>query len=301
MRSWKRSGPTGLKHFSVFVLRETVRFLRYAWASWLMSVASFAIAMCIIGFFAGMAWNAHTAMTSLRENLAVQAFFDPALSSSDAASIAEEHLKKIEGISRYSLISKEQALEDYRTMSGEDVEQVLGLNPLPASVKIYLSDPTMHSAAALETLLRSIPEIQEVRSDLPVLRAMELRSTSLNRLAVVLGALLLLAALFYSVLAARHNVELRTETTRTLELLGATRTAMFVPIALSNMLAGALGGIVGSLILFVIDTRIAREAIGTLSFHLSRHDFVFLAAALVAIGVLSGAAGVFMASFGRRS
>src|SRR5947209_14916313 len=107
-----------------------------------MSVISIAIALGVSGLVGLISWKVHSSLRKLQRNLAIEAFFDPAISSVQAISIAHREITGIPGIASYTFISKEQALEDYKTSSGEDVESVLGVNPLPASIKVYLVDPT---------------------------------------------------------------------------------------------------------------------------------------------------------------
>jgi cell division transport system permease protein len=221
-----------------------------------MQVLTLGVALGVSGLFVLLAWNAHTAMSSLRANLAIEAFFDPDVPSVAASNIVNENIKSLPEITRVVFISKEQALNDYAKMSGEDIEQVLGMNPLPASVKIYLADPTAHSAERLETIVRRIPHIQDVKSDAPLIASMESRSHALDRIAVILCSLLLLAAFFYALTAAQHGADVQKETSRTHSRMGATRWMITAPMIFYSGLAGAIGGIVGMGILLLIHAQV---------------------------------------------
>src|SRR5947209_6934339 len=107
-----------------------------------MNVLALAVALGVSGLFGILAWKAHTAMRSLRENLSVEAFFDPGISSEDANAIVNNSIKSLPSIKSFDLITREQALTDYEKSSGENVESVLGMNPLPASVQLRLTEPT---------------------------------------------------------------------------------------------------------------------------------------------------------------
>jgi len=256
-----------------------------------MGVIALGVALGTSGLFSILALKAHSAMTSLRANLAMEAFFDPSIPSDDAANVADRSVKAITGITRYEFISKEQALRDYAKMSGEDVESVLGTNPLPASAKVYLSDPAASSYSAVEKLLRSIPEIREVRGDLPLLSSMETRSHALDTLAIIFGSLMLASAFFYSLLTSRHGFDTRKDTLHTLDLLGASRSAAVAPIVISSALAGAFGGIVGTLMLYVIHAQILTAMGNAIPISISRDEF------LIALGVLT-CSGFFIGMFG---
>jgi cell division protein FtsX len=221
-----------------------------------MQALTLGVALGVSALFVLLALKAHDAMSSLRANLAIEAFFDPDVSSHSASAISEESIKSIPGIARTVFISKEQALDDYAKMSGENIQAVLGVNPLPASVKIYLVDPTARSAARIEAQLRQVPSIQDVKSDAPLIGAMESRSHALDRIAIILCSLLILSAFFYSLMASRHGVEIRKETIRTLSRMGATRWMVIAPMVLYSALAGIFGGLIGMGVLLIIHTQV---------------------------------------------
>jgi cell division protein FtsX len=273
----------------VFVLRETLRYIRHSWAAWLLQALTLGVALGVSGLFVLLAWKAHDAMTALRANLAVEAFFDPALSSQDASAIADESIKSLPVVSRTIFISKEQALADYARMSGEDIEQVLGMNPLPASVKIFLADPSALSAKRLEAILRSIPHIQDVKSDLPLMAAMESRSMALDRIALVLCSLLIVSAFFQAMQSARHGFEMRRETFRTLARLGATRLTMAAPMIFFNALAGICGGLIGIGMLMLIHTQVLTAMSDTFAFTLTSREGIIAGGVLIMSGLVLSA------------
>jgi cell division transport system permease protein len=258
-----------------------------------MQALTLGVALGVSGLFVLLAWKAHDAMSSLRANLAIEAFFDPDVSSQNASTISDDNIKSIPGIARLVFISKEQALEDYAKMSGENPELVLGMNPLPGSVKIYLADPTAHSAAQLESLLRKVPHIQDVKSNAPLIGMMESRSHALDRIAIILCSLLILSAFFYSLMASRHGVEIRKETIRALSRMGATRWMIVGPMLLYSTLAGISGGIMGMGILLLVHTQILMAMSDVFAFTLTLHERVAACCLLVVSGfVISGVAAL---------
>jgi cell division transport system permease protein len=265
-----------------------------------MSVLALSVALGISGLFAILAWKAHAAMTALRANLAVEAFFDPGIPSSDASAMVEQKIDPLAGIARVTFISKEQALSDYSKASGENVERVLGMNPLPASVKLYLANPTAQSAETLEASLRTVPGIQDVRGDFPLLRAMESRSRALDRMALLAGSLLLLSAFFFAVLAGRHSFEISRETLHTFRLLGTTRVTAAAPIIIASTLAGIAAGFAGSGWILLIHAQILSAMSDVFSFPLSRREILLAIGSLVAVGGVIGMGGT-LASVGRRT
>ncbi|HWF43706.1 MAG TPA: permease-like cell division protein FtsX, partial [Candidatus Kapabacteria bacterium] len=169
------------------IIKEAYRTITRTFGIWTMSVFTFAIALGVAGLFLLLAWQAHSSMQRLRSSLSIEAFFDPATASENASGIAEREIKPLDGVATMTFVSKEQALIDYATSSGEDISSVLGMNPLPASVSIHLRDPSVASAKAMMEKLRAVRGIANVQSDLGLLSAMSERARSLDVIAVLLG------------------------------------------------------------------------------------------------------------------
>jgi cell division transport system permease protein len=249
-----------------------------------MQALTLGVALGVSALFVLLAWKAHEAMSSLRANLAIEAFFDPDVASQEAFVIVDQSVKPLPGVSRVIFISKEQALNDYAKMSGEDIQQVLGVNPLPASVKIFLSDPTAHAAKQLEESLHNVPKIQEVKSNAPLIGIMESRSLALDRIAIILCTLLLLAALFYALTAAQHGVEVRRETVHALTRMGATRWMMRLPMILYSWFAGIAGGVIGMGILLLIHTQVLAAMNDVIAVSLTSNECIMMTGMLVMTG-----------------
>ena len=275
----------------MFILRETLRFLRHHFGAWLMACITFAVALGVSGLFAMLAWKAHSAMAELRANLTIEAFFDPGLSSEEAEAITHEKIDSLPGLARTEFISKEQALVDYTKSSGEDVETVLGMNPLPASVTVYLRSPDARSAEAVESALRAVRGIQSVRGNFPMLRTMESRSRSLDAIAVLLCSLLLVSAFFYAAVAGRHSFEISGETLRTFDLLGATRLVAIIPVVLTSALAGLIGGLLGWWLIWLVRTQVGHSSDLQVAFSVTRHEALLWLVMLAIIGMLIGTLG----------
>ncbi len=250
-----------------------------------MQALTLGVALGVSALFVLLAWNAHGAMSALRANLAIEAFFDPDVSSQQALEVLNQKIRSLPGVHRTVFISKEQALDDYAKMSGENIERVLGVNPLPASVKIYLAEPTSQVATQLESLVRSVTGVQEVKSDAPLIAAMESRSLSLDRIAELLCSLLLVAAFCYALMASRHGFALRRETTRMLARMGATRFTITAPVVLYNVLAGLIGGAVGMGILLLVHAEILAAMSHVFAVTLTTQDETMACGMLMAFGL----------------
>jgi cell division transport system permease protein len=269
----------------MFVLRETLRSIRNTPATFMMSVVALAIAAGLAGLLVSAAYQATERLTAVRGNLKLEAFFDPAVASADAERIASERVRVMSGVSRIEVVTKEQALEDFKTSSGEDVQQILGINPLPASVRVYLRTPNSANAELAQTALEKIGGVATVKSDLPLLRAVESRTNVMEWIAGIFGGLCLIGTFFFLVLAARFTLQARTKTESVFTLLGATRTQIQLPLTIEALFVGALGGILAVLQLALLQ-RVILDRLGTNLISHSAHEFALLAAASILATIL---------------
>ena len=283
-----------------FIFRETFRAIRRTPGTWAMNVLTLAVALSVSGLFGVLAWKVHSAMKTLRANLAIEAFFDPSLSSEAAAKRVDDDVKILPGVQSVMFTSREQALTDYTKMSGENVESVLGMNPLPASVTIRLSDPSAVNAKSIEEKLRQISGVADVRSDVALIATMERRAQALDTLAIIAGALLVLTALFYTVLTSRFILTTRADGIHTLTLLGATRMMIFGPEVIEAGLGGVLGGLLAAAILVGLQHN-AVSAFGEgLSMVESSRELAGEFLGLGAVGLVLGMGGTMTAMVTRR-
>jgi len=150
-------------------------------------------------------------------------------------------------------ISKDEALKEF---SGDQALKrfldVLGSNPLPASVKIRLLDKTPESVASFVTWLKSIPGVEDATyGGLDAERL--LKALQFIRLAVlVLTVSLILAAVVIISNVISLMVLYRQEEIRIMRMIGATNWFIRGPFLFWGMIQGAAGGLVASGLLYGI-------------------------------------------------
>jgi len=275
------------------IFREALRAIRRTSVTWAMNVLTLAVALGVSGLFAMLAWKAHTAMHSLRANLAIEVFFESSISSDAASRFVEDSIKPLPSIASLTFTTREQAIKDYAKTSGEDVQAVLGMNPLPASVRILISNPTTQRVREVSNRLRDMNGVAEVRSDLALVELMEQRSHALDRLALVAGSLLMLSALFFAMLSARFILQVRQKTIHTLSMLGATKATIFGPLLLEAALGGLIGGVLAVALLIALRHYALPALGGTMGAPSSDGDYHFILMGLVFAGITFGMLGSF--------
>lgn len=271
----------------MFVIRETWRAIRNAPMTWVMSCVTLAVALSVTGLLGGAAWKARTTLRTARETLPIEAFFATNVSNEDASATVDQSIRSMPGIRSVTFTSREEALADYSRSSGEDVERILGLNPLPASATVRLADASAEAAADIIERLRATNGIAEVRADLGLLRILEARSLALDRLALIFGGLLLASSIFFLVTAARLTMLSRKNAVRVMKHLGARRWQIVLPVALEGGFAGLVAGILGWGLLLLL-TRSTAGITGIFIASPRPEHYALLLAAMSGVGTTLG-------------
>lgn len=166
-------------------------------------------------------------------------------SDDDARALALRLLEWRE-IERVSVITREEALAEFRSMSGfADVLEAFGDgNPLPAVLTVEpahrFADPaTMETLAAS---LQRLPEVDAARFDLQWLKRFDAIVEVFRRAVYLLAALLALGVVLIVANTIRLGIENRREEIEIARLFGATNAFIRRPFLYGGLLFGLAGG-----------------------------------------------------------
>jgi cell division transport system permease protein len=270
-----------------FIFREAWRSIRNAPMTWAMSAVTLAVALTVSALFVGAAITARTSLREARESLPIEAFFEPNVSDGDARAIVLQEFRSFNGVRSVTFTTHAQALEDFKHASGEDIEHILGTNPLPASATIRLIDPTANQLQQTIDKLKSIGGVADVRGDIDLLHMLEDRSNLLERVAIILGSLLILTSVFFLILAARLTMLSRRETVHVMKQLGASQAQVVMPVSMEGAVSGLLAGIVAFLLMLLLVKTSGNMLAGFIMVP-SAHEYPLLAAEILGAGLVLG-------------
>jgi cell division transport system permease protein len=280
------------------IIKEAVAAIRRTPIMAVMTSIVIAVCLGLCGIFAMLTKRANDSLEEFRAKLIIEAFFSPSIPSDEAKQVAYDKIKSTPDIILLQFISKEDALADYTKNSGEDVEGILGYNPLPASVRITFDNLTSIKAKAVSARILGIEGIKDVLFDEKSLNSLEKRSQTLYSLALVLGGILLVVSLTIVISTIRLAAHARADTIHAMQLLGAGRTTIILPYMLEGGAAGIVGGLLsGGLILlfhFFVIPAIAADLVTNIS---GTKDYLTLFGAGAMIGLMIGSIGGFAATW----
>lgn len=204
--------------------------------------------------------------------------------------ILRSSLEQREDVASIQLITPQQALEEYRRLSGfKDALDALEENPLPSVLVIQPRLNDAQSGDALAADLRELPEVAAAQFDMEWLKRLFAIMDTVQRGVWVLAALLGLAVLLIIGNTIRLAINNRREEIEINKLFGATDAFIRRPFLYSGLWYGLWGALLGwalvELIFYALD-RPTREL--ALLYH-SDYHLIGLAASEALLLLLGGA------------
>lgn len=215
-----------------------------------------------------------------------------------------ELLSELPEVDKARSISKDEALEDFRELTGfAEALETLGENPLP---HVILVTPRLsilgNTEADLEQFsrkLKSYSEVDSVQIDIKWVQKLRTILSIADRIVLVVSLLLGITVLLVIGNTIRLDIENRKEEIQVSRLIGATNSYIRRPFVLGGIWFGLFGGILSlvivhsALLLLISPVQSLAEHYGS-SFVLSGLDFEMTFKILVA-SVLLGIIGAWLA------
>lgn len=213
------------------------------------TVMSVALVLLLLGIVAFLGLAAKQVTSNLKENIG----FDVVVKES-ATEAEINQLKQMWNNAAYmssvKYVSREDALKEWERETGEDLMEVLGVNPLSAEfeVKVKADYANVDSLNKIEYQLKQVPGIESVQMHKDVVDTINnnIKNVALILIAVAVVLLIISVALINN--TVRLTVYSRRFLIHTMKLVGAKPSFIRRPIVVSN----AVNGIIASIIAMVI-------------------------------------------------
>ena len=208
----------------------------------LTAIFSLFIALYIVGVIATAGNNTHKVLHYLRSKYKIEVFFSQDVSNEKAVGFIHK-IKKIEGVRTATIIEKEDAVRIFKDQFGEDIEELLGYNPLPVSavVNVNRNQRNFFNVEPIIKEIKSIPNVDEVRYQGNLINKIERNyKRVIDKLPYLSGVIVLIAVLIiYNTI--KLSVYSRKEVIETLQLIGASNIFIKLPFVI---------GIISALLVF---------------------------------------------------
>lgn len=251
-----------------YILKESFSGFQRAKLSTVVSILTIAVALVLAGVFLILAQSATRVLEEIRSRVEVEFFLSESVSMADAKAIADE-MSKSAAVAKVSYISKEDAAKIFEQEFGEKIEQILGMNPLPQSIKVNLK-PAYATLDSLERFAHVASQYQgilEARYNRELLTSVDSNARMLFLITAGLGVLISLASMALVSNTIRLAIYSKREIIRTMKLVGATFNFIRMPFLLEGIFQGAVGGTLSTALLallMLLLSRISPEIYSTL-------------------------------------
>ena len=258
------------------------------WASHVTTMVSVTLVLLLGGIIAMIWISARAESRQLQERLELNVILADSISDGTGQRLAAEIQKQpYAGTVRF--VSRQEALDLWTKDTGEDLEELFGVNPLSPEVSFTIkadyADPA--SIKAIKGSLEKVKGVESVASpDDEMVKAM---NTNIARLTVILG-IVALAMLLISFVLINNTVHLsiysRRFTIHTMQLVGATNGFIRRPVVMSNVLCGLISGLVASGIMALALWGSRSAGLEDMADYISWPVYGFVAAGMTLAGML---------------
>lgn len=273
-----------------YSLREGLDGLRRAKLASFIALMTMSFALILVGVLAVVTVNLVALVDALKSRIEFEVFVDNAL---DRAGIAElrQNLLQVRGVAEAQFISSAEAAEIFKrefarnsAKNGQTFLDVLDNNPLPASFRISLQKPYQNSASAqrIAQQVERLHGVDEVVYRRDLAEALDRYVRWALIIGSTLGILFCIGAFALVINDVRLVIHAKRRLIEIMQLVGATRAFVRLPLLMQGFLQGAAGGLVAAGNLFVLHRLLALE------FGTALQLPGFLLVALMVLGILLG-------------
>ena len=235
--------------------------------------------------------NTSKVIEYLRDKYKIEVFFKQNISDDRVVALAQE-FNSIRGIRSTTVITKSDAEKIFKSQFGENILDMVGYNPLPAScvLNIVKNQPDAVKIRPIIDRLRTYPEVDEVNYQGRLINRIE----SFYQKFVKGMTGLLILVLLISVLIISNTVRLtifaKEELIKALQLIGATRAFVKAPFVIEGVFHGLIGAILAS-ILLIGGLSLGDGILQSVTGLKLQYDTLFLISVLCGTGILISLVG----------
>lgn len=262
------------------------------------TIISVTLVLLLAGIITMISLGARRETRKLRESVELSVIMSDNVTDS-VASLSLASLRKYPFVRDARLITREQALANWKADTGEDLEAVFGVNPLSPEIEFTLPEAYANpdSIKAIVTRVNSMEGVEEVAP--PDAEMVEAMNHNIEAMSVVLGVIAFVMLIISYVLISntvRLTIYSRRFTIHTMQLVGATGGFISRPVVLNNMLAGVIAGFVASAVMAIALAAAPHYAGVDFGEFIGWPDFACIAGGLIAGGALICAIAAWIAT-----
>jgi len=231
----------------LFLIIEGARNLWRHKLTALGAVFSVFFTLFLIGVLLVMNDNTDKLINYFRGKYKIEVFFNESVSNEQASKLVK-NIRTIPGVRSTTLISKEDAMSIFKSQFDEDVMELLGYNPFPAScvVNVIKQKNVSLSVEPIIHRIKSLDGVSEVHYQGRLIKRIESYFQKFLKAITYLSGVVLVISIIIISNTIRLTIYSKKELIRALKLIGATKLFIQVPFMVEAMIHGLIGAVLAS-------------------------------------------------------
>lgn len=224
------------------------------------STLSVSLVLFILGIMSMLGILANNLSVYVRENIGFSIILKDTAQEKDVIGL-QNLLENADYVKAAQYISKEDALKEVMIALGENPEEIVGVNPMQASIEVRLKADYAHpdSIYTIDKQLRKKTCIEDIQFQKDLIQSV---NENMRTIGVILLALALVLMIISYVLIS-NTIRLTAYSQRfiiyTMKLVGATPGFIRRPFILSNIVCGIIAAVLAIIMLTVCISYIVNE------------------------------------------
>jgi cell division transport system permease protein len=234
----------------LFLFSEGVKNLWRHKLTAFSAIFSTFLTLAVAGSLIIVSQNTNKVIEYLRDKYKIEVFFKESVKDARVIELVSE-FKKIKGVRSTTLISKLDAEKIFRSQFGEDIFDLVGYNPLPAScvVNVVKNHESKFNIGPIINRLKTYSEVEDVSYQGRLIQRIESYYQKFVKGMTILLVLVLGISIFIISNTVRLTIYAKKELIQALQLVGATRTFVKAPFIIEGVFHGLIGALFASVFL----------------------------------------------------
>ena len=219
------------------------------------TIFSVFLTLSIVGFLILANQNTNKVIEYLRAKYKIEVFFKEGFTN-DELKNAINQIGSIKGVRSTTLISKKDAEKIFKSQFGEDIFDLVGFNPLPASCVVNVEKDGIEKLEIMPIIkrLEMLPVVDEIKYQSGLISRIESYYERFSQIAILCFILSLAISIFVISNTIRLTIFSRKNLIESFQLIGATRSFVRFPFIIEGLFHGFFGSMLSAIALyFIID------------------------------------------------
>lgn len=258
------------------------------WAAHLTTIVSVTLVLLLVGLIALIWIGADAETRRLRERIELSVVMADSVPDAQAQALADKISAK-PYCARAGMVSKEQALANWTADTGENLEELFGVNPLSPEVNFAVKADyaSVAGIASIKRELEKEPGVESVAApDASMVEAMNRNLSAVTLILAIVAAIMIVISFVLINNTVHLTIYSRRFSIHTMQLVGATNGFIRRPVIFDNMLAGLIAGLIASALLAAAMAGAGEAGLPDIAGYIGWPAFGVVAASLVAAGML---------------